>query len=81
MITIAQEVCEYIKDSLAPQSYSNEFWEYAQNRWGKGFGYRNDVLRQYGNQIDGVDDWLSERVQELWQQNFMDKILEIFGEG
>lgn len=81
VIEISQEVYECIKDKLAPQNYSNEFWEYAQNRWGKGPGYRNDVLGQYGNQIDGVDDWLSERVQELWEQNFMDKILEFFGES
>ncbi|MBD2247557.1 hypothetical protein [Nostoc sp. FACHB-888] len=81
VIEISQEVYECIKDKLAPQNHSNEFWEYAQNRWGKGSGYRNDVLGQYGNQIDGVDDWLSERVQELWEQNFMDKILEFFGEG
>ncbi|MEH2359595.1 hypothetical protein, partial [Nostoc sp.] len=81
VIEIGQEVYKYIKDNLAPQSDSNEFWEYAKNRWGKGPGYRKDVLEQYSNQIDGVDDWLSERVQKLWEQKFMDNILEFFGEG
>lgn len=78
VIEISEEVRDCIKDKLAPQDDSNEFWKYAQNRWGQGDGYRNDVLKQYSNQIDGVDDWLCKRVQELWKQNFMDKILEFF---
>ncbi|MDM3861870.1 MAG: hypothetical protein PT118_19010 [Aphanizomenon gracile PMC644.10] len=78
---VGQEICDCIRDSLAPQTYSNEFWHYAQNRWGQGPGYRNDVLGQYGSQISGLDNWLFERVQEVWKQNFMDKILEFFGES
>jgi predicted peroxiredoxin/GTPase SAR1 family protein len=81
IIEISQGVCEYIRDSFAPQSYFNEFWNYAQNRWGKGRGYRDDVLARYGRQMGEVDDWLAQRVQQLWNQNFMDKILEFFGEG
>ncbi len=81
IIEIGQEICSRIKDSLAPQTYSNEFWDYAQNRWGQGRGYRDDVLDQYGSQINGLDDWLVERVQEVWKQNFMDRILEFFGES
>ena len=81
IIEIGQEICGCIKDSLAPQTYSNEFWGYAQNRWGQGRGYRDDVLDQYGSQISGLDDWLVERVQEVWKQNFMDRILEFFGES
>ncbi|MEG4852266.1 hypothetical protein QUB10_15430 [Microcoleus sp. B5-D4] len=81
IIEIGQEICCCIKDSLAPQTYSNEFWDYAQNRWGQGHGYRDDVLDQYGSQINSLDDWLVERVQEVWKQNFMDRILEFFGES
>jgi len=79
IIEIGQEICAYIRDSLAPQNYSNEFWGYAQSRWGQGRGYRDDVLGQYGDQIHGLDGWLVERVQEVWKQNFMDRILEFFG--
>ena len=81
IIEIGQEICGCIKDSLAPQTYSNEFWGYAQNRWGQGSGYKDNVLDQYGSQISGLDDWLVERVQEVWKQNFMDRILEFFGES
>lgn len=81
IIEVGQEICVCIRDRLAPQTYSNEFWDYAQNRWGQGPGYRNDVLRQYGSQIGGLDDWLVERVQEVWKQNFMNRILEFFGES
>ncbi|MEZ2250977.1 hypothetical protein [Microcoleus sp.] len=81
IIEIGQEICCCIKDSLAPQTDSNEFWDYAQNRWGQGHGYRDDVLDQYGSQINSLDDWLVERVQEVWKQNFMDRILEFFCES
>lgn len=81
VIEIGQETCDCIRNSLAPQTYSNQFWDYAQNRWGQGPGYRENVLGQYGSQISGLDDWLVERVQEVWKQNFMDRILEFFGES
>jgi hypothetical protein len=81
IIEVGQEICVCIRDRLAPQTYSNEFWDYAQNRWGQGRGYRDDVLGQYGSQIGGLDDWLVERVQEVWKQNFMNRILEFFGES
>jgi len=81
VIKIGQEIRSFIRDRLAPQTYSNEFWDYAQNRWGQGSGYRDEVLRQYSAQIHDVDNWLVERVQEVWKLNFMDKILEFFGES
>jgi len=80
VIEIGQETCDYIRGRLAPQTYY-QFWDYAQNRWGQGIGYREDVLGQYERQISGLDDWLVKRVQEAWKQNFMDRILEFFGES
>ncbi len=81
IIEIGQEICDCIRCRLAPQTYSNEFWDYARNRWGQGRGYRDDVLGQYGSQIGGLDDWLVKRVQEVWKQNFMNRTLEFFGEN
>lgn len=81
VIEIGQETCDCIRDSLAPQTYSNPFWDYAQNRWGQGCGYRDDVLGQYSSQIIGLNDWLVKRVQEVWKHNFMDRILGFFGES
>lgn len=74
VMKISSDVSNYIKDKFAPQDDSNEFWEYAQNRWGKGDGYREDVLNQYRIQIIDVNNWLSKRVQELWG-NFVNQIL------
>jgi hypothetical protein len=81
VIDVGNESCEQIGASLGPESCSNEFWAYAQDRWGKGPGYRDDVLSKYRSQICGLDSWLMDRVQEVWERQFMDEILEFFGES
>src|SRR5207253_2393874 len=48
------------KTALAPQDSSNPFWVNVQARFGKGSGYRDDVLSMYADQLDGHEDVLIE---------------------
>ena len=78
---VAREMAEIVKDCLASQSDSNEFWQYAQERWGKGSGYREDVLGHYKTQLKDCDDLLAECVQAAWTEDFMQELLAFFDEG
>lgn len=81
-ITIGDNISHDLKDQrLAPQNYTNEFWESAQLRWGKGPGYRDDVLDMYRENIDDLDTFFEKEIKRLWEEEFMQKILEFFGDG
>lgn len=80
VIGLSKEISEVIEESLSPQCYSNEFWAYAQNRWGQGSGYRDDVLSRYKGQLADSNRVLTSEVQKAWEQEFMEKTLAFFNE-
>jgi len=80
VIHLGENIRNYLeKDQLAPLDRSNDFWVSVHERWGKGKGYRNDVLDMYKSKISDVNSFLSQNAQELWQ-NFMQEVLEFFAE-
>lgn len=69
---------EYIEEqALAPE----EFWGPVQNRWGRGPGYKGDVINMYRNQLSekNADNKLREIAERFWKQSFMRRILNFFG--
>ena len=46
------------KTVFFPQNSTNQFWTEVQGRYGKGSGYRDDVLDMYADQLDGHEDEL-----------------------
>jgi hypothetical protein len=81
IIKLGEYIRDYLENArLAPLDHSNDFWVNVYERWGNGKGYRNDVLDMYRNKISDVNNFLSHNSQELWQQFFMQEILEFFAE-
>ena len=78
---IATEMSQVIEDYLEPESERSKFWVAVQARWGRGPGYRDDVLNRYRAQLQDCDALLAEHVQTVWQAEFMQKLLLFFGEN
>jgi hypothetical protein len=78
---VAREMAEIVEDCLAPQSDSNKFWQHVQERWGKGSGYKEDVLGHYKTQLKDCGDLLAECMQTAWTEDFMQELLAFFDEG
>jgi len=78
VIGLSKEVAGVVEKSLSPQCYSNEFWAYTQNRWGRGSGYRDDLLSCYKAQLEDSNNFLTGSVQNAWEKEFMKKILAFF---
>ncbi|BAU16011.1 hypothetical protein LEP3755_65780 (plasmid) [Leptolyngbya sp. NIES-3755] len=76
----AVEMAQVIEDSLERESEASEFWSAVRSRWGRGSGFRNDVLDRYRAQLQHCDAVLAECVQEVWQAELMQKLLLFFGE-
>jgi hypothetical protein len=70
----------YLHDkALSPQDASNQFWVSVQGRYGKGSGYRDDVLSMYADELDGHETILADAAEEAWQRVVIDPVLEYLG--
>lgn len=77
---LGQDVQEFLKNKIFyPQTLENKFWVNVQIRWGKGSGYKNDVLSMYAEQVEEVNDYLKNKAQQLWEESFIKTILAFFG--
>jgi hypothetical protein len=64
---------------LYPPDLTNQFWVEVQNRFGKGPGYKSDVLSMYADQIERANTYLREAAQTLWEEMLLNKVLDFFG--
>ena len=81
IIQIGEEIsADLQQQKLAPQEHCNPFWQAIKDRWANGSGYVKYVLEMYSRQISEVDNFIENRMQELWRRNFMEKVLSFFGD-
>jgi len=64
---------------LYPLDSTNQFWVDVQNRWGKGQGYKKDVLSMYEDHTKKVNNYLKEITQQLWQERLISRVIAFFG--
>lgn len=77
---VATHMQDYLsKKVFFPQNSTNQFWTEVQGRYGKGSGYRDDVLDMYADQLDGHEDELKAAALSRWQQLVIDPVLEYLG--
>jgi len=78
--TVGATMRSYLSDKIFhPQNASNQFWIDVQSRFGKGPGYREDVLTMYADQLQGHEDFLKQTAEDCWRQILIDPILEYLG--
>lgn len=78
---VGEETVTFLKGKVfAPQSDGNNFWYSVQNRWGKGPGYKDDVIKTYENELEKADATgrLQEIGERLWREIFFDRVLRFF---
>ncbi len=80
VMQVAVEMAQVVEDYLGPEAERSEFWNTVQARWGRGPGYRDDVLHQYKTQLKDCDAVLAACVQSIWQSEFMQRLLLFFGD-
>ena len=66
-------------DVFYPQNENNPFWQEVQDRYGRGPGYREDVLAMYEDEIGDYENFLHATVEKLWQEMVIDKVLDFLG--
>jgi hypothetical protein len=77
---VGAEMQDYLSDTaLAPQDMTNQFWVNVIARFGKGPGYRDDVLSMYADQLAGHEEELIKAAEDAWQRRVIDPILAEFG--
>ncbi len=77
---VAAGMHAYLHDkALAPQDLSNQFWVDVQAEYGKGPGYRDRVLTDYADAMDGLEEVLRKTAEVSWQRIVIDPILEYLG--
>ena len=64
---------------FAPQNISAQFWVDVQSRYGRGPGYRDDVLSMYQDQLSEVGGYLATITNESWQKLLIDPIIRYLG--
>ena len=78
--SVAAHMQEYLaKTVFFPQNATNQFWNDVQVRYGKGPGYRDEVLDMYADQLDGNETELKSAALERWQKMVIDPVLEYLG--
>lgn len=76
-IKSSEKLSQYIKcEVLSPQDETNELWLKIDQRWGRGNGYRDDVLGMYGRQFSDmkVQEHITSTLYKLWQSEVFDTI-------
>jgi len=76
---IGQLIMQTVKKFLSPLDGSNRFWNNAQNRWGKGSGYKDDVLSMFADELEKINDYFNEESQKLWEEKLLKKVVAFFG--
>jgi hypothetical protein len=77
---VATHMQDYLsKFIFFPQNSTNQFWTEVQGRYGKGSGYRDDVLDMYADQLEGHEDELKTAALSRWQSLVIDPVLEYLG--
>lgn len=79
VIEIGRSTMETVKESLSSLTRSNPFWVQLQDRFGKGSGFKADVLSMYADKLEEIDDYFNEVCQNLWEEKLVKKIVEFFG--
>lgn len=81
-ITLGTEIEQLLTEQIfAPQDdEDNEFWQQVIDRWGRGAGYKSDVISQYQDQIQSVNSHLDRSIQSLWQERIILPILTFLGD-
>lgn len=62
-----------------PKDDTNPFWLEVQDRYGKGPGYRADVLAMYEYQFGDYEGFLRETAEFLWEDMVIDRVLDFLG--
>ncbi|MBX9680762.1 MAG: hypothetical protein K2X38_18555 [Gemmataceae bacterium] len=74
---VASHMQDYLsKTVFFPPNSTNQFWNEVQGRYGKGSGYREDVLTMYEDQLDGHEEELKSVALGHWQSFVIDPVLE-----
>lgn len=74
---VAAHMQDYLsKTVFFPPNATNQFWNEVQGRYGKGSGYRDDVLTMYEDQLDGNEEELKTVALAHWQTLVIDPVLE-----
>lgn len=65
-----EEINNYFYNKLKEETFSREndvFWEKVKSRWGKGCGYRIDIINFYENNIKdkGLSNEINENIKEM----------------
>lgn len=77
---VGREMQDYLHDvAFHPQDLSNSFWVNVQSRFGRGPGYREDVLMTYADALEGHEDVLTEAAEKGWREIVIDPVLEYLG--
>lgn len=78
--TVAQKMRDYLNTkAFAPRNLSNQFWVDVQGRYGKGKGFRDDVLSLYADQLQGHEEFLRRATEDCWRTILLVPILEYLG--
>jgi hypothetical protein len=77
---VAAGMQTYLHDTaLAPQDMSSQFWVDVQAEYGKGPGYRDRVLTDYADAMEGHEEVLRKTAEASWQRIVIDPVLEYLG--
>ena len=65
-----EEINNYFYNKLNEETFSREndaFWDEVKSRWGKGCGYRKDVVNLYEKNIQdkGLSNEINEEIEEM----------------
>ena len=79
-----RETANKMKENLEnvifyPRDDTNPFWLKVQDRYGKGPGYRADVLSYYEEQLGDYDDFLRQTAECLWEDMIINKVSDFLG--
>lgn len=81
LTAVAQRLQEHMTNTVfAPRSHQNEFWRQVSDRFGKGKGYKNDVIVMYEDHLADkqVPEYFQKHMAQQWE-SFVDRIINFFG--
>jgi hypothetical protein len=78
--TVGATMRNFFSDTVFhPRDASNPFWIDVQARFGRGPGYREDVLNMYADQLQEHEDFLADAAEDCWRRILIDPILDYLG--